>query len=329
MSAIAIGYPATAAATTGNPSAAPAASAVWTEGLTRRFGNTVAVDAVTWQMPAGSVCGLVGPDGAGKTTTLRVLAGLLRPDGGRALVAGVDVGRDPEGVKSLIGYIPQRFSLAGDLTIAENIAFFADAYGVARTEREARSTELLALTGLSAFTGRLAEHLSGGMRQKLSLICALIHRPPVLLMDEPTTGVDPLSRRDLWQLLHRLNRDGLSIVLSTPYMDEAARCHRVAFMDQGRILAEGTPAELRQRLSGRVLALRATPIPAARAAAVALPGVRSVQILGDRLHLLLDQPDAPLDAIRERIGAAGVRVDDLTPAAPVMEDVFVALATDT
>src|SRR5919198_2255902 len=183
-------------------------------GLTRRFGNTVAVDGLTWRVPAGSVCGLVGPDGAGKTTTLRLLAGLLRPDDGRAWVAGVDVGRDPEGVKPLIGYIPQRFSLAGDLTIAENVAFFADAYGVSRAEREVRARELLALTGLSAFTARLVEHLSGGMRRKLSLVCALIHRPPVLLMDEPTTGVDPLSRRDLWQLLHRLNRDGLSIVLS-------------------------------------------------------------------------------------------------------------------
>jgi ABC-2 type transport system ATP-binding protein len=318
---------ASAPAVSGDLAEAPATFAVRTAGLTRRFGPTVAVDGLTWDVPAGNVSGLVGPDGAGKTTTLRLLAGLLRPDGGRVVVAGVDVGRDPEAVKPRIGYIPQRFSLPGDLTIAESIAFFADAYGVPRGEREERARELLALTGLSAFTGRLAEHLSGGMRQKLSLICALIHRPPVLLMDEPTTGVDPLSRRDLWRLLHRLNREGLSIVLSTPYMDEAARCHRVAFMDQGRVLAESTPAELRRRLEGRVLALRATPIPAARAAAVALPGVQSVQILGDRLHLLLDRPDAPLDTIRQRIAAAGVAVESLTPAAPAMDDVFVALAS--
>ena len=306
--------------------------AVRTEGLMRRFGPTVAVDGLSWHVPAGSVTGLVGPDGAGKTTTMRLLAGLLRPHGGQLSVAGIDVARDPEGVKPHIGYVPQRFSLCGDLTIGENIAFFADAYGVSRADREARSRELLALTSLAPFTGRLAEHLSGGMRQKLSLICALIHRPRLLLLDEPTTGVDPLSRRDLWQLLHRLNRGGLTIVLSTPYMDEASRCHRVAFMDGGRLLAEGTPGELRDRLEGRVLALHATPVPAARAAAVALPEVRSVQILGDRLHLLLAQPDAQpevqLESLRRHIAAAGVQVQDLAPTAPAMEDVFVALATD-
>jgi ABC-2 type transport system ATP-binding protein len=307
---------------------ASAPLAVQTVSLTKRFGSTAAVDGLTWDVPAGSVCGLVGPDGAGKTTTLRLLAGLLRPDAGEALVAGLDVGRDPERVKPHIGYVPQRFSLGGDLTIAENVAFFADAYGVPRAARDARASELLALTGLGPFTGRLAEHLSGGMRQKLSLICALLHRPRVLLMDEPTTGVDPPSRRDFWQLLHRLNREGLTVVLSTPYMDEAARCHRVAFLDHGRLLAEGRPADLRDRLRGRVVALRAAPVPAARAAAASLPGVRSVQVLGDRLHLLLDRPDLPLDAIRTRIVQSGVQVDSLTPAMPAMEDVFVALASN-
>lgn len=300
---------------------------VQTTNLTRRFGETVAVDALTWEVPSESVCGLVGPDGAGKTTALRLLAGLLPPNAGEARVAGLDVVRDPEQVKPHIGYVPQRFALYGDLTIAENIAFFADAYGVPRVERAARARELLTLTGLSAFTGRLAEHLSGGMRQKLSLICALIHQPGVLLMDEPTTGVDPLSRRDLWQLLHRLNREGLSIVLSTSSMDEAARCHRVAFMDRGRLLAEGAPADLRDRLRGRVVALHASPVPAARTAAASIPGVRSVQILGDRLHLLLDRPDLPLDDLRARIAGAGVQVDALTPTTPAMEDVYVALAS--
>jgi ABC-2 type transport system ATP-binding protein len=301
---------------------------VATRGLTRRFGATVAVDDLTWSVSAGSVYGLVGPDGAGKTTTMRLLAGLLSPTSGSVQAAGVDVRRDPEGVKPHIGYVPQRFSLAGDLTIGENIAFFADAYGVPKAERVARSRELLELTGLERFTGRLAEHLSGGMRQKLSLICALIHRPRLLLLDEPTTGVDPLSRRDLWHLLHRLNRDGLTIVLSTPYMDEAARCHRVAFLSGGRLLAEGTPQELRERFAGRVLSLRASPVPAARAAAMTLPEVRSVQVLGDRLHLLLDKAGVPLERIRGPIQGAGVQVESLDEAEPVMEDVFVALATD-
>jgi ABC-2 type transport system ATP-binding protein len=304
-------------------------TAITTDSLARRFGQTRAVDGLTWDVPAGSVYGLVGPDGAGKTTTLRLLAGLLRPDSGAARVLGVDVARGPEAVKPHIGYVPQRFSLAGDLTIAENLAFFADAYGVPRAEREERSRLLLALSGLAPFTGRLAEHLSGGMRQKLALMCALVHRPRLLLMDEPTTGVDPLSRRDLWQLLHRLNRDGLTVLVSTPYMDEAARCHRVAFMGGGRLLAEGAPADLRARLQGRVVAVRAWPVPAARAAAVSLPGVRSVQVLGDRLHLLLDRPDLPHDAIRHHLAAAGATVDLIAPASPAMEDVFVAPAAET
>jgi ABC-2 type transport system ATP-binding protein len=302
--------------------------AVLVRGLTKRFGATVAVDDLTWSVPAGSVYGLVGPDGAGKTTTLRLLAGLMTPTTGSVRAAGIDVGHDPEGVKPLIGYVPQRFSLCGDLTIGENIQFFAEAYGVPRAQREARSKELLTLTGLERFTGRLAEHLSGGMRQKLSLICALVHRPRLLLLDEPTTGVDPLSRRDLWRLLHRLNRDGLTIMLSTPYMDEAARCHRVAFLSAGRLLAEGTPGELRERFAGRVLALRASPVPAARAAAMALPEVRSVQVLGDRLHLLLDRAGVSLEDVRGPMTRAGVQIASLEPAEPVMEDVFVALATD-
>jgi ABC-2 type transport system ATP-binding protein len=317
-----------AGADAGAAESGAAARGVSAAGLTKRFGQVVAVDGLTWDVAAGSICGLVGPDGAGKTTTLRLLAGLLRPQAGTARVAGIDVTRDPEQVKPHIGYLPQRFSLPGDLTIAENIAFFADAYGVPAAERNARARELLTLTGLDAFAGRLAEHLSGGMRQKLSLICSLVHRPRVLLLDEPTTGIDPLSRRDLWQLLHRLNRDGLTVVLSTPDMAEAARCHRIAFLDHGRLLAEGAPETLRARLRGRVVALRATPVPAARTAAATLSGVRSVQILGDRLHLLLDHPDVPLDPVHRRLAEAGVRVDALAPTAPVMEDVFVALATD-
>ncbi|MBI3971410.1 MAG: ABC transporter ATP-binding protein [Chloroflexi bacterium] len=305
----------------------PAPPAIATAGLTRRYGETIAVDGLTWTVPAGTICGLVGPDGAGKTTTIRLLCGLIPPDAGAARVAGVDVVRQPERVKPLVGYVAQRFAIYGDLTIAENLRFFADAYGVSAAEREARSRELLALTRLSEFTGRLADHLSGGMRQKLSLACALLHRPAVLFLDEPTTGVDPVSRRDLWALLHRLNGDGLTIAMSTPYMDEASRCHDVAFLSRGRLLAGGTPQALRDRLAGRVLALRATPLPAARPAAAAAPGVRSVQVLGDRLHLLLDTPDVDPDTIRAHVTRAGVHVHSLALATPAMEDVFVSLAS--
>ncbi|HET7768966.1 MAG TPA: ABC transporter ATP-binding protein [Chloroflexota bacterium] len=218
--------------------------AVDTRGLQKRFGQLHAVADLALRVPRGAVFGLVGPDGAGKTTTLRLLAGIMSPDGGTAVVAGHEVRRDPEAVKRRVGYLAQRFALYGDLTIAENLRFFADVYGVPAAARREREAELLALTQLTPFTGRLAEHLSGGMRQKLGLACALIHRPQLLLLDEPTSGVDPPARRDLWRLLHRLNRDGLTVLVATPYMDEAARCHQIGLVDRGRVLASGAPPEI-------------------------------------------------------------------------------------
>ncbi|HEU5315485.1 MAG TPA: ABC transporter ATP-binding protein [Chloroflexota bacterium] len=224
------------------------APAVVAAGLRKRFGPVDAVDGLGLGVPRGAVYGLVGPDGAGKTTTLRLLCGIVGADAGEMRVAGCDVRRDPERVKRRVGYLAQRFALYGDLTVGENIRFFADVYGVPRAAREARTAELLTLTQLAPFTGRLAEYLSGGMRQKLGLVCALIHRPEVLFLDEPTSGVDPPARRDLWRLLHRLNREGLTLVVATPYMDEAVRCHVVGFMQRGRLLAEGPPAALAARL---------------------------------------------------------------------------------
>ena len=212
------------------------------DGLTRRFGDLVAVDSLSLSVGRGELFGLVGPDGAGKTTTLRMLAGVMRPSGGDALLDGVSVARDPEQVKHSIAYMSQRFGLYTDLTVLENITFYADLYSVPRAERPARLETLWGFSGLGQFQGRLAGALSGGMKQKLSLCCALIHRPPLLLLDEPTFGVDPISRRDLWLIIHDMVASGTTVITSTAYLDEAERCDRVLLLHQGRALGLDTPA---------------------------------------------------------------------------------------
>ncbi len=219
--------------------------AIVAEGLTKSFPGVRAVDALSFDVGAGEIFGLVGPDGAGKTTALRMLAGIMPPDAGAATVAGFDVVHDPEGAKHALSYMPQRFGLYEDLTVDENIRFYADLFGVRKTEREGRSTELLEAAGMSEFRKRLAGKLSGGMKQKLGLVCALIHRPKVILLDEPTTGVDPVSRRDFWRILYELAAEGVAILTSTAYLDEAERCHRVALLNQGKLLFCDTPANLK------------------------------------------------------------------------------------
>ena len=296
------------------------------DAVSKRFGEAVALDNLSVTIPAGRVTALVGPDGAGKSSTLRLLAGALRPTAGRILVGGLDVVRHTGAVQSRIGFVPSRRLLYGDLTIAENLAFFAGLYPGDAEDVRRRRAELLDLVDLSQFTSRLAGNLSGGMRQKLALACALQHGPSVLLMDEPTTGIDPLARRDLWRLFHRLNRDGLTIILSTPAMDEATRSHEVLFMGAGRIVARGTPDELLRHAAGRVVAFEATPISLAAVVARRLDGVESVQPRGDRLHLLLDRAradDAP--AIARQLEQAGAVVRSLQPVEPSLEDVYVAL----
>ncbi|MAG34923.1 MAG: multidrug ABC transporter ATP-binding protein [Dehalococcoidia bacterium] len=294
--------------------------------LTKRFEPTAAVDGVSWEVPTGGIVGLVGPDGAGKTTLLRLLCGLLDPDAGSAVVAGYDVAREPERVKERVGYLAQHFALYGDLTVAENIAFFARAYSVASAEYESRAPELLAFAGLERHADRLAEELSGGMRQKLGLVSALIHRPPVLLLDEPTSGVDPVSRRELWRILHRLAAEGRTIVVCTPYMDEAERCHRVAFLARGQVLATGTPDEVRDQLEFDVWEVHATPLWEARATAVTVQDVVSVHLFGDRLHLLTQPGAYDTSSLTAALAAAGVREPRVQGATPSMEDVFIALS---
>lgn len=299
--------------------------AIETIDLSRSFGAVRAVNRLNLTVMAGRIHGLIGPDGAGKTTTLRLLCGALRPDSGRAIVAGIDVVRDPEGVRQRIGYMPQRFSLYGDLTVLENLRFYADAYSVPQTTRAALLTRLLRFSRLEPFRNRRADELSGGMRQKLALACALIHHPQVLLLDEPTTGVDPVSRREFWDLLHEAVHDrGMTVLLTTPYMDEAERCYEVSFMRAGDILAHGTPRELQRLVPGVVLEIRAEPRHTAEAALQALPGVRDVHVFGDRLHVIAE---AWFDnaTLHQTFAAANVALQTIRPVSPGMEDIFLYL----
>ncbi len=299
--------------------------AIETQGLTRTFGDVLAVDRLALRVRRPEIMGLVGPDGAGKTTALRMLAGILAPTSGAARVLGYDVVRQAEAVKARIGYMAQRFSLYADLSVEENLAFFADIYQVPRGERGARMAELLDFARLAPFRRRRAEHLSGGMKQKLALACTLVHRPQLLLLDEPTTGVDPVARREFWSILYRLLTQGQTILVSTPYMDEAERCSRVAFLSGGRLLTVGPPPELKSAYPHHLLELRAHPPDRAAAAVRAVPGVRDARLFGQALHLVVDDALAAQAPVRAALAAAGLEVASLRPIAATMEDVFMAL----
>ncbi len=295
--------------------------------LVRSFGGVRVVDRLSFTVAPGEIFGLVGPDGAGKTTTLRMLAGVLPPDAGTAVVAGCDVVQDPEGVKHHISYMPQRFGLYEDLTVDENIRFYADLFGVPHAERETRAARLLAMAGLADFRDRLARALSGGMKQKLGLVCALVHTPQVLLLDEPTTGVDPISRRDFWQILYGLVREGVAVLFSTAYLDEAERCHRVGLLHQGRLLACGAPATLKQQLHGAVISIVGPDPRRLRDVLAPAEGLSSVVLVGDGLHLVVDNADRRLPELRARLEQAGVAFETMEVTAPTMEDLFVAGVT--
>jgi len=296
--------------------------------LHKSFGPTHAVDGVTIEVQAGEAYGLVGPDGAGKTTTMRLLVGASRLDSGTVEVAGYDMATQTEEARARIGYLAQRFSLYGDLTVMENLRFFGEVRGLTGPAFDQRAQELLDFVGLLGFEDRRAEHLSGGMRQKLGLACALVHEPPVLLLDEPTGGVDPVTRQDFWQLIRRVLEGGAAVVVSTPYMDEATRCSRIGFMHSGRILVEATPRELAATLSGRVLELAAHPKEAAQAIARADPDVEDVLAFGDRLHLRVTDPAGPLSRLPSSLAAAGIEVVRLRPISPSIEDVFISLLAE-
>lgn len=300
--------------------------------LHKRFGQTRAVDGVSLMIAPGEIYGLVGSDGAGKTTTMRLLVGALKPNQGTIEVCGYNVLKQTDQARSTIGYLSQRFSMYEDLTVLENIRFFAEVRGLSSSDWLPRSMEILEFVGLDAFKDRRAGLLSGGMKQKLGLASALVTRPRLLLLDEPTTGVDPVTRQDFWQLVIKLvgSREGggVSVIISTPYMDEASRCHRVGFMKDGKIIAEDTPSNLRARLNGRVLELRGSPLGILRHVAHSDADVEDVQAFGDRLHIRVREgkSSAVLKRLKSGIKKAGGHVDELRSAPPALEDVFIALS---
>lgn len=301
-----------------------ATAAIHASDLVKRFPDVLAVDRLSVEMKAGEIFGLVGPDGAGKTTALRMLAGVLTPDSGSAMIAGFDIVRDAEAAKAVISYMPQRFGLYEDLTVDENIRFYADIFGVPRTERVPRASQLLTAANLTHCGSRLAGTLSGGMKQKLGLVCALIHRPRVLLLDEPTNGVDPVSRRDFWKILYSLLGEGVAILMSTAYLDEAERCHRVALLHQGRILFSDTPAELKTHFRGAIVAVASSSPRLAHTLLAHAEGVSNVVLVGDGVHLVVDDAERRIPELRRHMESAALSFQSIEHVAPSMEDLFVA-----
>jgi ABC-2 type transport system ATP-binding protein len=297
-------------------------SAIVAEGLTKNFPGVRAVDHLSFEVRSREIFGLVGPDGAGKTTTLRMLAGIMPPDEGKATVAGSDVVGDPEAAKHFLSYMPQRFGLYEDLTVDENIRFYADLFGVKKQERVERSAQLLRAAGMSEFRNRLAGKLSGGMKQKLGLVCALIHRPQVILLDEPTTGVDPVSRRDFWRILYELIAEGVAILTSTAYLDEAERCHRVALLHQGKLLFCDTPANLKAKLGKAVLSITSSEPRRLRDALKRAEGISSLVLTGDGIHVVVDGA-ARIPEFEGHLKNAGVSFDAISQVTPTIEDLFV------
>jgi len=298
-------------------------SAILADGLTKSFPGVRAVDALSFDVRAGEIFGLVGPDGAGKTTTLRMLAGIMPMDAGKARVAGFDVTRDPEGAKHGLSYMPQRFGLYEDLIVDENIRFYADLFGVKRAERAERSAQLLEAAGMSEFRARLAGKLSGGMKQKLGLVCALIHKPKVILLDEPTTGVDPVSRRDFWRILYELAAEGVAILTSTAYLDEAERCHRVLLLHQGKVLFCDTPENLKAGFGRGVLSITAPEPRLLRSELDGAKGISSLMLTGDGIHVVVDDAARRTPEFEARLKRANIPFDAIQHVEPSIEDLFV------
>jgi ABC-2 type transport system ATP-binding protein len=302
-----------------------AENAVEVRDLTRRFGDFAAVDGLTFEVRPGEVFAFLGANGSGKTTTIRMLCGIIRPTSGSGRVLGRDIERESEAIKGQIGYMSQRFALYEDLTVRENLEFYAGVYQVPGAERAARLAELIEMAGLTGREGTLAGHLSGGWKQRLALGCAIVHRPPLLFLDEPTAGVDPVSRRSFWTMIYGLARGGVTIFLTTHYIDEAEHADRVALMAHGRLVALDTPAALRANgLSGRLLEVECEPVMDALERVPTLPGVREVTLYGTLLHVLTD-PDLDAETLAARLRQQGFRVGGLRPIAPSLEDVFVSL----
>jgi ABC-2 type transport system ATP-binding protein len=302
---------------------ATAPTAIDVRGLTRRFGGFVAVNNLSFDVRRGEIFGFLGSNGAGKSTTIRMLCGLLRPSSGTALVGGIDVARDPEGVKQRIGYMSQRFSLYELLTVDQNIAFFGGVYGLDPSQLARRREFVVEMAGLRGRESTLARDLSGGWRQRLALGCAILHEPPILFLDEPTGGVDPLSRRQFWRLIDRLSSQGVTVLVTTHYLDEAERCHRVALIHAGELAALGTPAEVKSVFAGRpILEIRSPDPVSAMRALDAIAEVEKTSLFGTAVHAVLRSEALGSDQIRERLRGAGVAVESIDTVAASLEDVF-------
>jgi len=299
--------------------------AILASGLSKRFGAVVAARDVSFEVGRGEIFGLIGPDGAGKTTILRVLSGVMAADSGAVVVDGVDVRSRPDQVRPRISYMPQRFGLYEDLTVDENIRFYAEVFEVPRRLREDRATRLLNASGMAEFRNRLAGELSGGMKQKLGLTCSLVHAPRIVLLDEPTTGVDPVSRREFWQILYGLRAEGVTIVISTAYFDEAERCDRLALLHGGIVRYCETPVALRARMPGALLEIATPAARAARDAVAGRPGVVSALMVGDGIHVHVDAGPLRSSEIGDALRARAVPYGEIREVTPNVEDLFVAL----
>lgn len=296
-----------------------------TENLTRRFKKVTAVDGLDLKVRRGEIFGLVGPDGAGKTTTIRMLCAIMDPSEGSARVAGFDTVAEPEQIKRRIGYMAQRFNLYGDLTVVENLDFFADVYQVHGRERRERKERLLRFARLTEFQKRRAAHLSGGMQKKLALACTLIHQPEIILLDEPTTGVDPVSRREFWDILTELHLQGITIFVSTPYMDEAERCSRVGLMYKGQMVICDAPVRIKGLVAGELLELRPSDLRGAERVLAGLEGVMEIQTYGDLLHVFVDSVARRQDTLLDGLAKASIEVVSLRQTRPRMEEAFISL----
>ncbi len=296
-----------------------------TDGLTREFSGVMAVKDLTLSVRQGEVFGLLGPDGAGKTTTIRIMCAILDATAGTARVAGFSALTQPEEIKRRIGYMPQQFSLYGDLTVDENLSFFADIFQIDPTTRRERKRDLLEFARLTAFRQRRAAHLSGGMQKKLALACTLIHQPEIIFLDEPTTGVDPVSRREFWDILAALHADGVTLFVSTPYMDEAERCSRVALMFQGELMVCAEPAHIKDLVEGELLEISPNRLREASRIIADLPGVLEVQTYGDLLHVFVDDAEARAGFLKDVLHESNITVQRLRRTRPRMEQAFISL----
>lgn len=295
------------------------------QGLTRKFGKFVAVDHISFSLRRGEIFGFLGPNGSGKTTTIRMLLGLLRPTSGQAMVLGEDVVHHADAVRRRVGYMSQRFSLYPDLTVLENLNFYGRAYGVWRAELIARQRSVIELTGLAGLERELTSHLAGGFKQRLALAAAILHEPQLLFLDEPTAGVDPVHRRDFWRLLYRLAERGTTIFVTTHYMDEAEQCHRLAFIHDGQIVATGTPSDIKDRqMQGQVVEIECDSPAQALEALKKTDSLREVALYGRLIHVVVHEPSLQEAAIKSALDAAGVTVSHLAVIPPTLEDVFIS-----